>query len=308
MATYSLTFASMGCPCEARVEGLSAPAAREALQAAKDEVHRLDLKYSNYRPGNALERLLSDAQRPGGVRVDAETAALLDLADALHRQSGGRFDLGAEPLARLWEARDTLPEDEELAAALEHVGWHRVGWRDGCLRLPAGMRLDFGALVKEYAADRAALVLKRAGATSGLLDLGGDLHVLGPHADGTGWRAGIRSPSQRERAVVTVGIRSGGLATSGDYERGTTIDGIRYGHIVDATTGWPVRGLASASVIAPSCLLAGAVSTLALLQPAEAGLRHLQQSGLDWLAVDAQGGLHGPLAPAPRSFRRNATA
>ena len=298
----------MGCPCEARVEGLPEAVAREALQAAMDEVHRLDLKYSNYRPGNWLDRLLHQARRQRGVEVDAETAALLDLADALHRQSGGRFDLGAEPLARLWQTRKTLPRDEELATALKQAGWHRVRWQDGRLRLPAGMRLDFGALVKEYAADRAALVLRRAGARSGLVDLGGDLHVLGPHAGGSAWRAGIRSPAQRETAVVTLGIRRGGLATSGDYERCSLIDGRRYGHIVDATTGWPVHGLASASVIAPSCLLAGAVSTLALLLPADAGLRHLERSGLDWLAIDAEGRLHGPLAAAAMAVRHRATA
>ena len=108
--------------------------------------------------------------------------------------------------------------------------------------------------------------------------------------------------------MVTLGIRHGGLATSGDYERYVLIDGRRYGHIVDATTGWPVQGLASASVIAPSCLLAGAVSTLALLQPAAVGLRHLERSGLDWLAIDAEGRLHGPLAASGTDLQQRATA
>lgn len=293
----------MGCPCELRVEGLPEAAARDALTTARDEVHRLDLKYSNYRPGNALDGLLARARRPGGTAVDPETAALLDLAGALHAQSDGRFDLTAEPLARLWRDRSTLPGAAELAAARARVGWRRVTWDGIRLRLPVGTRLDFGALVKEYAADRAALLLRRAGAGAGLVDLGGDLHVLGPHPDGRPWRAGIRSPTDRDQPLVTLGLTRGGLATSGDYERCSVIGGRRYGHIVDATRGWPVDGLASASVLAPSCLLAGAVSTLALLEPVEAGLRRLAASGLDWLAVDAAGALHGPLAPRPASSR-----
>jgi thiamine biosynthesis lipoprotein len=149
------------------------------------------------------------------------------------------------------------------------------------------MRLDLGGVVKEYAADRAALCLKSAGIQSGYVDLGGDLHFLGPHPDGSAWRAGVRNP-RGTGAIAALSIMRGGLATSGDYERCLEVGGQRFGHIINPFTGWPVQGLASVSVVAPSCLLAGAISTLAMLQSRDAGLEFLSTCGLQWMAHDGQ--------------------
>jgi thiamine biosynthesis lipoprotein len=147
------------------------------------------------------------------------------------------------------------------------------------------MSLNLGALVKEYAVDRIALLLRRQGFHSGYVDLGGDLHFIGPHPDGRPWQVGIRHP-RAKGAVAAIGVSTGGLATSGDYERFKRHAGRRYSHILDARNGWPVAGLASISVRAPSCLLAGAVSTLAMLLGKQDGLDFLADSGLCWLAHD----------------------
>jgi thiamine biosynthesis lipoprotein len=147
------------------------------------------------------------------------------------------------------------------------------------------MRLDLGGVVKEYAADRAALLLKSAGIQSGYVDLGGDLHVLGPHPNGDPWRVGVRNP-RGAGAIAALALMRGGLATSGDYERCLVVDGRRLGHIINPFTGWPVQGLASVSVVAPSCLLAGAISTLAMLQGRDEGLEFLSSCGLQWMAHD----------------------
>jgi thiamine biosynthesis lipoprotein len=188
-------------------------------------------------------------------------------------------------LCALWDRVTTVPGKELIEAALKFTGWQRLTWEGSRLRLPPGMRLDLGGIVKEYAADRAALLLKAAAYSSGYIDLGGDLHVLGPHPDGSPWHIGIRHP-RSPGAMATVAVPRGGLATSGDYERCSMIDGQRYGHIIDALTGWPACGLASVSVIAPSCLLAGALSTLAMVQETAQGLEILSNSGLAWLAHD----------------------
>jgi thiamine biosynthesis lipoprotein len=145
--------------------------------------------------------------------------------------------------------------------------------------------------VKEYAADRAAGLLKKAGFGSGYVDLGGDLHFLGPHPDGRRWKVGIRNPDQKDRPMAEVETCRGGLASSGDYERYSEIRGVRYSHIIDPQTGWPVNlgasGLSAVSALAPSCLLAGSVSTLGMLLPREKAITLLQQSGLACLAVGA---------------------
>ena len=101
-----------------------------------------------------------------------------------------------------------------------------------CLTLPTiGMELDFGGFVKEYAADRVAELCREAGVTSGLIDLGGDLAVIGPHPDGSPWLVGVRNPRCPEESIARIAIDRGGLATSGDYERFMIVDGKRYSKV-----------------------------------------------------------------------------
>ncbi|HVF34110.1 MAG TPA: FAD:protein FMN transferase [Candidatus Saccharimonadia bacterium] len=298
MPRFRFEFAQMGCPCELVLDADSEACAQRAARAAVAEVARLDHKYSHYRDDSYLAELDAAAGR-GAVEVDAETAALLDFADALHRESGGRFDITAGALVRLWDPRTgRLPDRGEVERARATVGWSRAGWRERVLELPAGMRLDLGGIVKEYAADRAADACREHGVERGLVVLGGDIAVIGPRADGSGWRVGISEPSSPSRARRTVPVRHGGFATSGDYERCMVVDGRRYSHLLDVALGEPVLGYASVSVAAPSCLVAGALATLAMLAGIEDGAALLARSGMDWLALAGDGSETGPLARA----------
>ncbi len=294
-------FSSMGCPCEIQLEAGNGDEAARAANLAIAEVARLDEKYSHYRSDNFLARLCADAAA-SEIAVDEETANLLDFADALFEQSAGKFDISAGTLTRLWDAqRGCVPSRDEIAAARARIGWPRVSWKRPYLRLREGMRIDFGGIVKEYAADRAAAICREAGVAYGVVDLGGDLAVVGAHADGHPWRAGIKSPRAPEKVYASIALARGGLATSGDYERALIVDGRRYSHIVDATTGWPVQGFASVSVIADSCLVAGAASTLAMLFGTEDGGAYLRELGLPHLTVDQAGQAGGTIAAAATS-------
>lgn len=296
MKLYRHHFLSMGCPCEIGVFGLDLESARLAITGAENEVHRLDRKYSHFQKNSFISRLQISAQQPGGVNVDTETSALLDYAATQFKLSKGMFDITTGRLARLWHQRDHLPLPINLNEALQHTGWTKIQWRDQHLTMPAGMQLELGGLVKEYAADRAALVLKRKNMHSAFVELGGDIHVTGPRPDGKPWNMGIRKPdyqrSKKTRAIASIPITAGGLATSGDYERSSLINGKRYGHIIDPKSGWPVNSFQSVSVFAPSCLLAGSISTLAMLMEQEAGLGVLQNSGLTWLIQTLDGVIH----------------
>lgn len=290
-------FASMGCPCSIQVEHADAARARRAIQAAVDEVDRLDRKYSHYREDSLLADWCRGAGGGRALELDAESAALFDLAALLHAQSGGMFDVTAGALTRLWDTpAQTLPGANELAGALARSGWRHLEWRRPWLRLLLpGLRLDLGGLVKEYAADRGADALRAQGVHAGVLELGGDVRVLGPHLDGRPWRVGIRHP-RAPGALAHIELADGGLATSGDYERVRVVAGRRYGHVVDPRSGWPVQSFASVSVCAPSCLAAGAAATLAMLMGVAAGGGYLLELGLPHLTVDADGRVDGSLA------------
>ena len=281
----------MGCPCALHVENVRDDVAHHAFDVTFAEADRLDRKYSHYRDDSLLAKLQRSTV---AIAVDEETANLFDFASALHRQSDGRFDITAGKLTRLWDGYK--PAQSEIDAALRVTGWSRIEWTRPTLRVTArDMHLDFGGLVKEYAADRCAALCRDIGVRSGVVDLGGDLSLIGPHANGEPWIVGIKAPRAAGKAAANIALPHGGLATSGDYERALIIDGKRYSHIVDPRTGWPIESFASVSVVADSCLVAGSASTLAMLFGVERGTAWLHELGLPHLCIDGEGNVSGDI-------------
>ena len=276
--------------------------ASEAAQAAEAEVLRLERRYSRYRPDSELSRINRVAATGGEVEVDAETAGLVAYAQACHARSGGVFDITSGLLRAAWDfSAQTLPLQATIDALLPRIGLDMVSLSSGRLAFARpGMEIDLGGLGKEYAADRAAEVCLELGVRHGFVDLGGDIRVIGPQPDGAPWRFGIRHPRDASRLVAEVSLVGGALATSGDYERFMEVDGRRYCHILDPRTGWPGRGLASVSVIADRCLVAGSLSTSAMVKGGE-GAAWLRSLGVRHVVVDEQmvGGGTEPLRVRP---------
>jgi thiamine biosynthesis lipoprotein len=203
-------FTAMASPCRIRLAGVADEAQAQALaQAAVDEVRRIEQRYSRYRPDSIVSRINAAAGSGRPVPVDAETAQLLDFADLLYRQSEGRFDLSSGVLRQAWDFKAArVPSETELARCRERIGWDRVVWTGEAIALPrAGMEIDFGGIGKEYAVDRAATLLLEAGVRSGLVNLGGDLRVLGPHPDGRPWRLGVAHARARRGGAGVGGAR-----------------------------------------------------------------------------------------------------
>ncbi len=306
-------FRAMSSECEIRLEGADEAALAAAAQLAIDEVQRIERTYSRYRADSIVSRVNAAAGSGELIAVDDETRALLDFAGHLHSLSDGLFDITSGVLRRVWDFRAArLPEPAALAACLPLIGWQQVHWREGCIGLPqAGMELDFGGFGKEYAADRAMSVLAAAGQRHGFVNLGGDIRVLGPRADGSAWRFGIAHPraptdvdavgASAAATIASVELAEGALATSGDYERFFELDGQRYCHILDPRSGWPARSWASVSVTAPACVAAGALSTIAMLKGARA-LEFLTTHSASYLALDTELQSFQPGAPMGRPF------
>ncbi|HEX4780269.1 MAG TPA: FAD:protein FMN transferase [Usitatibacter sp.] len=280
----------MAAENEIQVHEGDGDSAARAAELAIAEVRRVEAKYSRYRADSVVSRINAQA---GGepVAIDAETRGLLAYADALWRQSGGAFDATSGVLRRAWNFQVArVPSDAELAMLAARVGWERVELAGDRVRLrDAGMEIDFGGFGKEYAVDRAALVLREAGIASALVDLAGDMAILGPQPGGEPWRVGVRHPRDRERIVAALAIESGAIATSGDYERFVEVDGARHSHILDPRTGRSARGFQSVTVHASTCLVAGSATTVAMVKGEEEGSAWLESLGLAYLCVAADG-------------------
>jgi len=298
MQTFRFPFDAMASRCEIVIAAADETHAHALAQDAIDEVKRIEDKYSRYRPDSVVSRI-NTAAGQAWIECDAETTSLFDYADALFRYSDGLFDITSGVLRRAWNFNVAqVPSAETLAPLLALIGWQRVERKEAQLRLPvAGMQIDFGGFGKEYAADRAASVLAAKGVQHGYVNLAGDLRVIGPQPDGQPWLIGIQDPRQQGRIVATIPVASGALATSGDYERFFELDGQRYCHVLDPRTGKSVTHWRSVSVLAPLAVAAGSCTTIAMLKQA-AGNGFLDDSGMAYLAIDAQGKiLHNEIPP-----------
>lgn len=289
-------FQAMGSPCAVHLYTHPWDDRQAIVQAVVDEVYRLEKKFSRYREDSLASQIIQAARQAGAIELDYETSSLLDYAHTLWQESDGLFDITSGVLRRAWDFNSgKVPTQQAVDEVLPYIGWGKVSWRNPQLSFPSsGMEVDFGGYVKEYAADSAAAVALGLGVQHGLIELGGDIRVIGHHPDGKPWKVGVRHPRQEGVVLAEVELAQGAVASSGDYERAIIHKGKRYGHILDPRTGWPVNGLMSVTVMADHCLLAGTACTVAMLK-GKAGPQWLEQLGLSWMAMDESGAVLGNL-------------
>jgi thiamine biosynthesis lipoprotein len=294
-------FYAMGSDCALHLYGATAKSVELFAAAAETEIRRIEARYSRYRGDSELARINKVAATGGVIDIDAETAGLVAYAKACFAKSDGAFDITSGRLRSVWDFSDSrLPDQRSIDALLPFIGLDNLVLANSQLhfRRP-GMELDFGGLGKEYAADRAAEVCLDLGMRHGFVDLGGDIRVIGPQPDGLPWRVGIRHPREADRLAAEIALLSGALATSGDYERFIEVDGRRYCHILDPRTGWPAHGLSSVTVISDRCLVAGSLSTAAMLKGRD-GPAWLDGLGVRHLVIDEEGNFYGTESPLTR--------
>jgi thiamine biosynthesis lipoprotein len=271
------------------------PAGREeaALQAFA-ELQRLEGLFNRHDPGSEVARINDRAGQ--WVEVSPELLEVLATVEDMAPTTGGLFDVTVAPLLDLWGIgtdRPAVPDAVELARALERVGGggleiDREGRRVRLAR--PGMAIDLGGIGKGYAIDRAVQVLSRAGVTAGLVEVGGDLYLLGRRPGGQPWRVGVEHPRRQDALLGVLYLADHAVATSGDYQRFFEVDGVRYHHILDPRTGRPGRTAMSVTVLAPTVMQADLLSTGVFLMEPAAGLALLERLGeVEGIIVDPAG-------------------
>jgi len=267
--------------------------ARQGLQAARDECHRLELILSEWRDDSEISRLNQEAaHRP--VPVSDLVDRLLTGALQVARATGGTFDFTWAPLGVLWdeaERRGRLPEDDELAQARELIGFDKVSLRGGVVRFErAGVRIGVASFAKGWIIDALFHQLRRAGFTDVIVNIGGDLRVRGRDAAGEPQAFDVLDPYRPTRAAAKLGVVDGSLATSGNYFRVRRIGGKPYGHLFDPATGRPPAFDGSVTVLAEDAAMADAIATALFVMGPERGMAFARQvPGLEALYVDRSG-------------------
>mgnify|MGYP000906085273 CR=1 FL=1 len=295
--TLQFDFQAMASPCSLQMDGQDERAMRRAAKEAMTEVKRIENKFSRYRESSVISRI-NRAAGQSWTELDSETEGLMAFAEQLWTLSDGLFDATSGVLRKVWNFKGTqLPEPAALQAVLRLIGWQHVERKGKLMRLKlAGMELDFGGFGKEYAADRAAAVLQSHGIQHALVNLGGDLHALGPRGlpecQGVPWQIAIQHPradiTHSTAPLAQLSLTRGGLATSGDYERYLIHSNMRYCHVLNPMTGWPSQGAQSVSVLAANTTTAGAMSTIAMLK-GDDGVPWLNSQSASYLLVQHDG-------------------
>jgi thiamine biosynthesis lipoprotein len=261
---------AMACDFEINLNAGQHPRAPEAAVEALDLIDRLEDQLTVYRPTSEVSQINRRAAQRA-VAVELHLHGLLQRAKELSEATGGAFDITAGPLVKLWGAcrkEGRLPMTEEIERVRELVNWRSVEL-DASLSTVRfhrdGVEINLGAIGKGYALDRAVRLLLDAGVEDFLFHGGrSSLIALGSRTGagaGGGWRIAIRHPLRPDRPIGEVRLKNRGMGTSGSGTQFFTHRGKRYGHILDPRSGWPVEGMLSTTVLAPTAAEADALST-----------------------------------------------
>jgi FAD:protein FMN transferase len=258
---YEQSADAMGSTFSIAVYGHDRTQLENAVQAAFDEVRRIDEMLSNYKPQSELSGVNRDAAlRP--VKLSPEFFQLLAGCADYSRRSEGAFDITVGPLMKVWgfyKGSGKLPHRAEVAAALQKVGYKhlRLDATGGTVTFDRpGVELDPGGVGKGYAVDQMVDVLAKKGIRTALVaGSGSSIYGLGaPPSDPNGWKVEIRDPHDARKTAAEVYLRNESMSTSGSYEKFFRAEGKMYAHIMDPRTGFPAQGTLSVSVIAPRTL------------------------------------------------------
>ncbi len=267
--------------------------AESAADAAMDSIARLESLWHPGRADSDVSRI-NAAAGAEPVVVAPETVELVQAALQVARESRGAFDPTIGPLAAAWGFGEggRVPDAAELEAARALVSWRdvHVDPEAGTVFLSRpGMQLELGAVAKGFAARLVRDQLAQAGVRAALVQLGGSIALLGDRPEGGPWRIAVQHPRDPQGYIATLSLDGGYADTAGDYQRYFEADGVRYHHILDPSTGYPARGMASVTVVAPRGELADAYATAAFVLGMEEGYRFLVERGVEGLLVSDAG-------------------
>lgn len=262
---------------EITVEGERESKAERAVELAFAEIKRIENLMSRHREGSEVY-LINQQAFQKEIPISPELFSLIKTAQIYTKKTNGAFDITVTPLLLLWKKvkqRGKLPSTEEIKKALSLVGAEKIilGEKEHTIKLAQpGVQIDLGGIAKGYAVDKAIEVLKKEGISRALVNAGGDLYTLGHPLKRDHWRVGVQDPYNKTNILGIIKLKNMAVATSGNYERFFELGGRKYCHIVNPQTGYPVPGMLSVTIIAPTTLEADILATAVFVLGAQEGM------------------------------------
>lgn len=240
------------------------PNAEMAVDQAQQEIERLDALLSTGAETSEVAQINAN----GGGTLSEDTTYLLERSLDLYDSTNGVFDIAIYPIMDAWgftTGNYTVPSDETIENLLSLTDANNIIYdkdESSISFAKDGMKIDFGGIAKGYTSGRIADIYQECGVTSGLINLGGNVQVVGTKTDGSKWRVAVQSPETEDDYLGILSTADRAVITSGGYERYFEQDGVKYHHIIDPSTGHPANnGLVSVTIVSADGTLADGLST-----------------------------------------------
>lgn len=255
--------------------------AEEAVQAAEEEIKRLDVLFSVGNASSDIARLNENAS----AVVSGETCELINRSKELYQSTDGALNIAVYPLMEAWgftSGEYRVPNQKEIDAILNCMDVNEISCHENTreVTLPEDMGIDLGAIAKGYTSAQLMEIFASYNITSAIVSLGGNVQALGNKPDGTKWRVAVENPflEDGDSYAGILEIKDQAVITSGAYERYFEQDGKRYHHIIDPATGYPAEnGLASVTIVSQDGTLSDALSTALFVMGKEKALAYWKE-------------------------------
>jgi len=288
----------MGCVFDITVVASNESEGNQYIDMAAGEVTRIEKLISEWDSTTQISKVNKFAGiKP--IKVDKEVFDLIVRSIKISELTDGAFDISWAGMNQIWKfdgSMKRLPTQEEVAAAVSTVGYKNIILNKNDLTVflkLKGMRLGFGGIGKGYSADKSAALLKSMGVTAGLISASGDITAWGKQPDGKPWVVGITNPFNKEKVFSWFPFEGGSIGTSGNYENFVEFNGVRYTHIIDPRTGWPVHGISSVTLFGPNAELSTALTKAIFVMGKDVGIDIIKQiKGLEYVVVDEEGKIY----------------
>jgi len=271
--TIKRTKILLGTVVEIQVRDADEQKAEDAITKAFAEVKRIDDLFTTYNEASPVWKINNSADTI--INIDSEIYNLIVLCDSITKLSNGSFDVSLDNLTKVWgfyTDNPQLPTKAEIDSALLNSGWQNIILLGENKIIKKGkVGLNFGAIAKGYAVDKAIDVLKKQGIKEALVNAGGEISVIGKD-----WIVGVQHPREINSIIIKIKLDGFTVATSGDYEQYFEVDGKRYHHILDPKAGYPSKGLQSVTIIHKSNILADALATAVFVMGKENGIKLIE--------------------------------
>lgn len=277
----------LGTVVEIQIRETDQSKADSAISKAFKEIKRIDNLFSTFKEESPVWEINNSIDTI--ISIDTEIYNLLVLCDSVTKLSDGCFDVSLNNLWKVW-GFDTqsfrLPDKSEIDSALVFSGWNNIKLiNHNKIIKRRNVGLNFGAIAKGYAVDKAIDALKNFGINSALVNAGGEVKVMG-----NDWKVGVQHPRNTKELIEIVNLSDNSIATSGDYEQYFEVDEVRYHHLLNPRTGYPSTGIQSVSIINKSNAFADALATAVFVMGLNDGMRLIESlDDTEAMIVDEKG-------------------